>query len=688
MMSSKTIKYIFWVLSALLLIFMLLASRDAGINCDEVLHYNHSQAVYKYFASSGADRSALNTPVTNLKYYGQSFDNLVTVIINWFGIDDVYSFRHIMSTFAGWITILITALFAIWLSGYGAGILVLLLYFVSPTFIGHTQNNLKDIPFALSYIAGIFCILKLFSGNRISIGGIMLLIISIAFGISIRAGGLLLICYSFLFFLVYFLYDYFITSDLDLRRFFRVVIILIMSGISAWMLGILLWPFALQSPLKNVIESYGVMAHFPDTFRQIFEGKNEWSDFMPWYYLPKSMAITIPFIVLAGLLLFLLFSRRIFKDGKGLHFTLLIFTILFPMFFVVYAQSNLYSSWRQFLFLYPVIVLVSATGYYYLFKVLNNKYLYLIPVVLFAALSVHPLMFMAKNHSFFYIYYNQFTGGLKGAYSNYETDYYYVSQTEASEWLIDYLAKNKSVGPVKVKATYSVNWLFRKHTEIETSYFRFEERSMYDWDYAIVVNRYIPLFKLRNNLWPPKNSIHTIYADGVPVCAILKRETKDDYYGYKALNEGRNEDAIKFFEKVLKSDDSDEMIFYNFAAALYNTGNTQKADSLLKKALELNPDFEQVLMYLGNIARFNKRDDEAINYYERVIKANRKYFEAYAGLAELLTARDVRRARELLFDCLDINPDYKPAVEALADTYRESDPDIAAKYDEMAKAIK
>ena len=55
-----------------------------ALSCDEVLHYNHSVSVYNYFASHGEDQSALNTPVTNLKYYGQSYDNIVTILIKWF----------------------------------------------------------------------------------------------------------------------------------------------------------------------------------------------------------------------------------------------------------------------------------------------------------------------------------------------------------------------------------------------------------------------------------------------------------------------------------------------------------------------------------------------------------------------------------------------------------------------------
>jgi hypothetical protein len=49
--------------------------------------------------------------------------------------------------------------------------------------------------------------------------------------------------------------------------------------------------------------------------------------------------------------------------------------------------------------------------------------------------------------------------------------------------------------------------------------------------------------------------------------------------------------------------------------------------------------------------------------------------------------KDVKRARKLLTTCLDINPRYKPAIIAMADTYRNSDPDIAKKYDELANTI-
>lgn len=688
-MKESVQKYLFYSFSALLLFLMLVTSRDAGITCDEVLHYNHSVSVYNFFATRGKDLSSLDTPVTNLKYYGQSYDNIVTVLIKWFHIENIYGFRHIMSPLAGWLAIMVTAFFAVWLAGYRTGILVIVLFAVSPAFLGHSQNNLKDIPFALGYISSIYYTCRFIAaGKKFPLQDMAILTVSIAFAMSIRAGGLLLVCYLFLFSFLYWL-DKYIKNRIAEPKEIRTKLLQIGTiTILSWLLSIALWPYALQSPLVNVLKAYRVMAHFPDTFKQIFEGKTEWSDFMPWYYLPKSMLITIPILVISGFVLFFIFSKKVFKNGKALIYLFVLFTIIFPIVFVIYEKSNLYSSWRQFLFLYPPIVLIAATGITWLLDFLpEGKYSGWGLIFIIALLSVHPVKFMAANHRFSYIYYNQLVGGLHGAYGNYETDYYYVSQTEASKWLLDYIKMKNDTGVVKIKATYSVNWLFRNHPEMETSYFRYEERSLSDWDYAIVVNRYISPYQLKNHIWPPDNAIHTIYADGVPVCAVLERRSKEDFYGYNALNDGRTDEAIENFERALKVNGMDEMIYFNYATALYTKGNYQKADSALKRGLEINPDFEPILMYMGNIARSQNRSAEAILSYEKVIKANRKYFEAYVALAQLLTGQDMRKARDLLRICLRINPKYKPAIITLADTYRESDPEIARKYDELANSL-
>jgi hypothetical protein len=688
-MKEKWLKYAFLFCSALLLGLMLLMSRYSGVSCDEVLHYNHSVSVYNYYASHGKDQSALNTPVSHLQYYGQSYDNVVTIITKWFGIEDVYGFRNIMSTIAGWLTILITAIFAVWLSGYGTGILVLLLFAVSPTFLGHSQNNLKDIPFALGYIAGIYFILRyIFSESSNFKKYSFLLTLGIAFCISIRIGGLILICYLFLFLFLYWTLQYLKGKNVDFRLIRTRFISAILISIVSYLLSIILWPYALQNPIVNPLKSSQVMLQYPDTFRQIFEGKVEWSDFMPWYYLPEYMAITVPIVVLTGLVLFIVFSKRIFIPGKAFIYTTLIFTIIFPVIFVILERSNLYSAWRHFLFIYPGIVLISSVGFFHLFQSIKKRYLFWIISVLFTLISIHPLKFMIINPAYSYIYYNQFVGGLNGAYGKYETDYYFVSLKEGSEWLIRYLEEKKITGPVKVRANFSVKWFFRKHPEIQTEYFRNEERSQYDWDYAIITNRYIPINQLINKTWPPENAIKVIYADKVPICAVLERKSKDDFLAYEDLENGKTKEALSLFDKALKKDFKDEMIYYNFASALFDDGQIGKADSVLKKCLEINPDFDLALMFLGNIAKSQNRNQEAVEYYKNVIKVNRKYLEAYVELSGIIVKGDVNKGRDLLVTCLNLDPRFKPAIMAMAETYRTSNPEVAKKYDELAKTIK
>jgi tetratricopeptide (TPR) repeat protein len=689
MTAVNKLKYIFILLLLLLLFFMLLMSRDAGVNCDEVLHYNQSVAVLNFFTSHGRDTSALNTPVTHLKYYGQSYDNLTTCLIRLFGINDIYGFRHLMSTIAGWLTILIAALFAIWLEGYGAGIIVVLLFAVSPTFLGHAQNNLKDIPFALAYISAIWFTFRFLSSHgRGSLKDIFLLVLSIAFCISIRVGGLILLCYLLLFSAIFFLVRYFREGRNIFAEARNRLLLIILIITASFFAGILFWPFAILDPVKNVPGSYRVMVHFPDTFRQIFDGRSEYSDFMPWYYLPKSMMITIPLLVSAGALLFIIFIKGIFKNGKYLFYLFLGFTILFPILLVLLSHSNLYSSWRHFLFIYPGLVILSSSGILYLLRRIKKRIILFTITAALLLLAIHPLKFLAGNHRYAYIYYNQLVGGLKGAYGNYETDYYYVSQRESAEWLLKYLEKNGAGDTIVVGSNFSAEWFFRKQPLIRNEYIRYEERSMKKWDYAIITNRYIPPFQLKDHIWPPADALHTVYADGIPISIVVRRKSDSSFLGYKALEENRLDDAASYFDDAIKSDNRDDMIFYNFAVTLYRRGLPARADSMLRECLRLNPGSDLALMFLGDMASAQGRAEEAKGYYEKVISVNRKYPDAYIRLAKLVAADDVIKARGILRNCIEISPGNVEAINSLAGTYAESDPEIARKYYELAKTIK
>jgi tetratricopeptide (TPR) repeat protein len=293
---------------------------------------------------------------------------------------------------------------------------------------------------------------------------------------------------------------------------------------------------------------------------------------------------------------------------------------------------------------------------------------------------------MVRNYPYQYLYFNELVGGIRGANGNYDNDYYFTAQTEASEWLIEYLKSNDTNSAI-IGATYPVDWQFRHYPEYQTFYMRNEERSQFDWDYAIITNRYIPADRLKNENWPPADALHTITVEGVPVCTVLKRKTKNDYLGFNALQSGNALEAVTLFSAPECSGLDDELFFYNFAQALRMCGLKERSDSVISIALSINPDYEPLLMYCGNIALAENDPEKAKSFYEKVIELNPKYFQAYTELAKIYSSTSKVRGRELLRRCLTINPGYTPAIKALAETYRESDPEIARKYDELAEKM-
>lgn len=57
----------------------------------------------------------------------------------------------------------------------------------------------------------------------------------------------------------------------------------------------------------------------------------------------------------------------------------------------------------------------------------SPKYLKGVMVVVFVGLLFLPARHMAVNHPNDYVYFSELVGGLRGAYGDYETDYYYNS---------------------------------------------------------------------------------------------------------------------------------------------------------------------------------------------------------------------------------------------------------------------
>jgi hypothetical protein len=67
---DKIARGIFDICAGLLLVFILMSGKEAGISGDEEVHFRQSEKVYNYYATGSTDQNALDTPISNLKYYG------------------------------------------------------------------------------------------------------------------------------------------------------------------------------------------------------------------------------------------------------------------------------------------------------------------------------------------------------------------------------------------------------------------------------------------------------------------------------------------------------------------------------------------------------------------------------------------------------------------------------------------
>jgi tetratricopeptide (TPR) repeat protein len=660
-----------------------LMSKRAGNSGDEDgFQVPQGQNVINYYKTDGKDTTCLNYKDV-MQYYGSSFDVVTEYINSTFHIEDISKSRHICNSLLGWMAIVAVGLIAYLVGGARAGVFALLLLFLSPRFLGHSFNNPKDIPFAAGVIWSIYGMMLFFKQfPKVKWYTYLILVLSIAFAISVRIGGLILFGYFGLLglmFLIKVLMERRKSSKTKLKKqqtqempLAKYLLKLILSAVAicvvGYFAGLLLWPYAMQSPIKNPIESFKAMSTFATSLRQLFEGTMQWSDYLPWYYTPKYILISIPIAVILGVILFFVFCWRKKADRFWAFF--IFFTFFFPVFWIVFTKANVYGGWRHAMFAYPPMVAAAGWGFDALVRWVEAKLgikngelrmengdandggdgarpvstkgiiVNVASVVILLALLIGPIRHIVANHPYEYVYFNELAGGTKKAFSQYELDYYYHSTREASEWVIANAEPKADGSKIRVGTWHlaSVNYFFRHDTaRFQPTFIRWYEKENTDWDYAIFTITGISPEYLRSPYFPPKNTVKTIDVDGVPICIILKRQDKNDFLAAQMKNDNTKLDS---------------------AIALYH------------QALAVDPDNIGALLGIGECYVRTNRPDSALLYLNRYHKIDPEaemanYMRAYAYVYK----QDVKTALDILLNIEEQNPKYAGAYQLAIQLY-------------------
>jgi len=702
---------LFILIAALSLIILPLISYNAGISGDEEKHYMQAEKVYNYFATDGKDTTSLSDEKYKLNYYGQSFDLLTFAVIKKLNIENVYEARHVMNGAVGALAVLCSGLLARILMGNFAGIITMLLLLFSPGFLGHAMNNPLDIPFAFGYIFTLLQLVRFLKRLPLINYGIAFLItLGIAFTISIRIGGLLLIPYIFMFSGLYLL-----LRPMPWKNFtafwWKIAGkgLLVLAGITviSYFLSLLPWPYALQSPLKNPFAAMKMMENITVSLRVMFEGKIIWSDSLPASYIPKSIFLSIPIMVMAGFLMALVLIR---KKQNAFWIFLLFFVVVFPVAYIIYKESNVYGAWRHLLFIYPPMVVMAGIGMQSAFNAWKNKYYRIAVLAVFIGSMINPAAHILRNYPNQYIYFNEIAGGVKKAYKKYETDYYMVSLKPGTEWIIENIVEKSdadSANPIRIVSNAPsdiMNYYFRdyKH-KVKLPYTRYYDRGLYDWDYAIFFCNYIDPYQITHNIWPPKNTIYTVTLDGVKVCAVVKRENKNDHYGFEILNDAirfrdnaKLDESIQLMENALEYDKHNEITYLNIAQAYILREEFDQARKKLNTLLGFYPNYEKAINLIGysylnegEIYNDKAKIERAISLFNETIRINFKFAAAYhnLGLANLIKGDDTA-AFNYFQKSIDNNPLARDSYFMMANILeKRGDPQQAKDIREYASRL-
>lgn len=492
-----------------LLGLMLWLSFDYGITWDEGYQDLRGEKLLNFYRSGFTKRGVLD-----YHHYGAFYDVLCRLIQNLFSSYPPYEVRHLLNSFFGWIGIVSTVLLARRLFGMPGAVFSLLLVCTSPRYLAHCMNNSKDMPFASFTILFLFLLSKTTDTfPYLSKKRLLGLLFLFALSLGIRQGALLLpVCAGLVIFVLAW------REQLPWPRLIRALFI----GITGLAVGILFtslfWPAILLT--KGVLNSVPTIVNYTmGGATNLFMG--EMLEKGPRYYSLVYFWITLPLaVIFPGVLSFLLLRE---KRPHPIVYALLL-TAFLPFVVAVLLNVRLYNEIRHLLFAYPPLVILASGVWAWLWKISGERRGGLaLCGLLFGILIFDPLRFQIRNHPNEIVYYNPIIGGVKGAYTKFELDYWGNCYKTAADWLSEHT--KESLFPVPVSSGFGGEVLasyVQKYPNLQM------ERYFFDSEYWIrstrgdrtLIERTVE-GRTKPGV-PAAETVFRVEADGVPLCVVQR----------------------------------------------------------------------------------------------------------------------------------------------------------------------
>ena len=612
-------------------------SFDYGISWDAKRHNIYGYDMLKYFETDGQDKAALSetSSMNEFRYYGEHFNVIAAWLNTHVKLWGEFETRHLLNALYGFLAMLFAALAAKEIGSWRSGLLAFVLIVFSPVFFGHSMNNPTDIPFAAGCAMALYYLIKVLKNLPApKFTYLMWCGVGIGMAIGSRIGGIVFYAYAGLFMainlIVYARKNSFTQATKLLLPYFVTGTIIVLI---AHFVGVSLWPFAQEAVMSNwyVALKKSTSAEFFTYNHELFEGVRMYMANVPWYYLPKFIIINAPLSVLVGmvLLIALCFTWKRNFSRTYPYILAVLFVFVFP---IVYAEAQsmyYYNGWRHYMFTYPPLIVLTALGWESVFRLSKRTVVHsLITVVIIGFVSL-PAIWMVKNHPNEVVYYNEIVGGTKGAYSNYEMDYYSNSCREAAEWIAHQHPKGKLVVAINNEPLTASYYAQKINPDIQFQWVREYEEGKPSWDYAIYTSRTYSKNEMMNGGFPPKGTVYEVKADGVPLCVVVKREVYDMPLGYKALESNKPDSAVYYFTRAAQWNPMDEEAFRMKGAALFAAQKFDSAILALNQSIKIFPENYVAYDVLGQVYNAKQDFTKALECFKISTTYKFNYTDAY-----------------------------------------------------------
>jgi hypothetical protein len=518
-----------WLGRALILIVALViltTFRSYGMTWDEPVYKEYGDRILRWYTSGFHDKGAREMGF--LSVYGGFFDTLTQALVK-ISFLDTYTTRHLVNAGYGLLAIIYTWRLGTLLRGPKAGFVAALFLCLTPMFYGHMYNNPRDVPFAALYVVSLFYIVRC-AKMLPRVPWLELLKLGIAIGLALggRIGAV------FLLFLwgacvAGFLLAGIARRDKQTRGRLRRDAARVGAGFAyvtviAWAIMLVFWPWGQAHPLSSWWESMKMMSQFPWKGTILFRGREIASEQLPRSYVPTFLTMILPefYFLALGAGGALVLARYVFAARRpGLvsrwPYLLLAFACVWPPVVAIVLHSTLYDGIRHFMFILPPLAILAGISLTALLESAAPALLkggVLVGVLAAAAVT---LVDMIQLHPYQSLYFNRtVAGGLPGAASQFETDYWGITYQEGAQWVIRNYAPGYP-GRIRV-ATFPVD-VFAHH------YFD-EDPRIHAHFLAVkheeLPNVYLSMTRSDGHKWYSGKVLHVVQRQGVPLMYVIE----------------------------------------------------------------------------------------------------------------------------------------------------------------------